>query len=68
MKVIEGGISSAHSALDAIRPRLNFSEKPARLSSGNDSRPIAATVAGAEPAAAPNTMQVTTVECPMPPR
>src|SRR5262245_125870 len=65
---MEGGMSSAHSALEAMRPRLKRSEKPARRSSGYESRPIAATVAGAEPAAAPNTITAATVEWPMPPR
>src|SRR5687767_1267461 len=65
---MEGGMRSAHSALEAIRPKLKRSEKPARRSSGYDRRPIAATVAGAEPAAAPNTMTAATVEWPMPPR
>src|SRR6266850_1782655 len=59
---------SAHSALEAMSPRLKRSEKPARRSSGYESRPMAATVAGAEPAAAPNTITAATVECPMPPR
>src|SRR3954463_10286591 len=61
-------MSSAHSALEAMSPRLNGSEKPARRNSGYESRPMAATVAGAEPAAAPNTITAATVECPMPPR
>src|SRR3954464_2904900 len=59
---------SAHSALEAMSPRLNGSEKPARRNSGYESRPMAATVAGAEPAAAPNTITAATVEWPMPPR
>ena len=60
--------ASAHSADEAMSPRLKRGENPERTSSGKAMRPIAATVAGAEPAAAPNTMTAATVEWPTPPR
>ena len=47
--VMLGGISSAVSELDAIRPMENRSEYPALRSCGYIKRPIAETVAAAEP-------------------
>ena len=57
MSVMLGGISSAVSAAETIRPRLKRSENPSARSLGYMSRPRAATVAGAEPQTEPNAMQ-----------
>src|SRR3546814_19254620 len=66
--VILGGIRSAVSEPAAIRPMENRSEYPFLRSSGYIMRPIADTVAAAEPDTEQNTMAVATVVLPTPPR
>ncbi len=62
-----GGIRSAVSAAEMIRPRLNLLLKPESLSCGYISRPRAATVAGADPETAPKAIDPAIAECPAPP-
>ena len=68
IKVMLGGMSSAVSAAETIRPRLKVEENPADSNCGYISRPSAATVAGAEPETAPKAMEPAIAAYPAPPR
>ena len=61
MSVIEGGMRSAVSAEETMRPSERRFRYPAATSSGYMMRPSAATVAGADPETEPKAAQPATV-------